>query len=390
MRRMDLWRTELRDDGVFVAAYDNPPMNYFTGQATAELRELLARWRDPDVKAVVITGAPAGKYITHYSVEELVQGSAHPEQLRRSFPENIAAWHTLLQNITYLDKAVVAGITGDAGGGGLELSLNCDIRILQRGDFRVGFPECALGILTGTGSQMLTKIIGHGRALDFLLRSRYVDPAGRARTGHRHRAGRRRQGPRHRGRLGVGPPGARRRRRGQALRRPRRQPASRRGPAHRGRGMAEGGHRAQGLGADAELRRHAVRGPSGLDRGARRLAREGHGHRLAPVAVAEPRPCTAPERRPVLVSTDCRDVTTAGRKIGRARTACPVEGRSSQAQRPAGRDQRDRCHRTPRLNATSAGARPSRTASGTHLDRLYLAPGVSSRVEVSWPWPRKR
>ena len=175
---MDLWRTELRDDGVFVAAYDNPPMNYFTGQATAELGELLARWRDPDVKAVVITGAPAGKYITHYSVEELVQGSANPEQLRRSFPENIAAWHTLLQNITYLDKAVVAGITGDAGGGGLELSLNCDIRILQRGDIRIGFPECALGILTGTGSQMLTKIIGHGRALDFLLRSRYVDPEG--------------------------------------------------------------------------------------------------------------------------------------------------------------------------------------------------------------------
>ena len=102
---------------------------------------MLARWREPDVKAVVITGAPAGKYITHYSVEELVQGSAHPEQLRRSFPENIAAWHTLLRNITYLDKAVVAGITGDAGGGGLELSLNCDIRILQRGDLPRWLPR---------------------------------------------------------------------------------------------------------------------------------------------------------------------------------------------------------------------------------------------------------
>jgi hypothetical protein len=60
---------------------------------------------------------PVGKYITHY-VEELVQGSANPEQLRRNFPESIASWHTLLQNITYLDKAVVAGITGDAGGRG--------------------------------------------------------------------------------------------------------------------------------------------------------------------------------------------------------------------------------------------------------------------------------
>lgn len=72
MRRMGRWKTELRDNGVFVAAYDNPPMNYFTGQATVELGELLARWRDPDVKAVVISGAQSGKYITHYSVEELI------------------------------------------------------------------------------------------------------------------------------------------------------------------------------------------------------------------------------------------------------------------------------------------------------------------------------
>src|SRR3712207_7645785 len=51
-----LFRSKLRDDGVFVAAYDNPPMNYFTAQATAELGKLLGGWREPDVKAVVITG----------------------------------------------------------------------------------------------------------------------------------------------------------------------------------------------------------------------------------------------------------------------------------------------------------------------------------------------
>jgi enoyl-CoA hydratase/carnithine racemase len=175
---MDLFRTELRDDGVFVAAYENPPMNYFTGQATAELGELIARWRYPDVRAVVITGAPEGQYITHFSVEELVARTDDLDAMRANHPEGFARWSTLLQAITYLDKPVVAAITGDAGGGGLELSLNCDIRIMQRGDFRVGFPEAALGILTGTGSQMLTKIIGHGRALDFLLRSRYVSPEG--------------------------------------------------------------------------------------------------------------------------------------------------------------------------------------------------------------------
>jgi enoyl-CoA hydratase/carnithine racemase len=69
-------------------------------------------------------------------------------------------------------------MTGDTGGGGLELSLNCDIRIMQRGDYLLGFPEASLGILTGTGSQLLERAIGRSRALDFLLRSRYVNPEG--------------------------------------------------------------------------------------------------------------------------------------------------------------------------------------------------------------------
>src|ERR1700759_2562899 len=170
---MDYWETEIHDDGVFVAAYNNPPTNYLVGAASAEFGELLRRWREPDVRAVLITRAVPDRYITPYSVEELVPRAENRAELLRSTHDAISGWHGTLQAITYLDKPVVAGITGNAGGAGLELSLNCDIRIMQRG-FHVGFPEAALGILTGTGSQMLTKIIGHGRALDFLLRSRYV------------------------------------------------------------------------------------------------------------------------------------------------------------------------------------------------------------------------
>ncbi|MEZ5122893.1 MAG: enoyl-CoA hydratase/isomerase family protein [Solirubrobacterales bacterium] len=73
---------------------------------------------------------------------------------------------------------IIAAMTGDTGGGGLELSLNCDIRIMQRGDYLLGFLEASLGILTGTGSQLLERAIGRSRALDFLLRSRYVTPEG--------------------------------------------------------------------------------------------------------------------------------------------------------------------------------------------------------------------
>src|SRR5690606_10788428 len=90
----------------------------------------------------------------------------------------IYSYHTLLRSLAYLDKPIVVGMTGDTMGCGLELSLNCDIRVAQYGDFRIGFPEVALGILIGTGSQLLARIIGHGRALDFLMRSRTVTPEG--------------------------------------------------------------------------------------------------------------------------------------------------------------------------------------------------------------------
>jgi enoyl-CoA hydratase len=173
---LEFWKTELRDD-VFIASYYNPPTNYFTGAAAAELNQLLKRFRDPDVRSVMLTGAVPDRYITHFSVEELLVRTQDRPQMVRSHWDGVMVWHATLQALTYLDKPVVAAITGDTGGGGLELSLNCDIRIMQRG-YMVGFPEASLGILTGTGSQLLTKIIGRGRALDFLLRSRYVSAEG--------------------------------------------------------------------------------------------------------------------------------------------------------------------------------------------------------------------
>ena len=153
-------------------------MNYFIGASAAGLAEMLPRWREPDVRVVIITGAIPDRYITHYSVEELVDLAEDREDLIRRSYDLIYGWHGLLQALSYLDKPIIAAMTGDTGGGGLELSLNCDIRIMQRGDYLVGFPEASLGILTGTGSQLLERAIGRSRALDFLLRSRYVTPEG--------------------------------------------------------------------------------------------------------------------------------------------------------------------------------------------------------------------
>jgi enoyl-CoA hydratase/carnithine racemase len=173
----EIWKVE-ENDGIVIAAHDNPPMNYFVGQSASGLAEMLPRWREDDVRVVIITGAAPGRYITHYSVEELVDLAEDREALIARSYDLIYGWHSLLQSLSYLDKPVIAAMTGDTGGGGLELSLNCDIRIMERGDYMCGFPEASLGILTGTGSMLLERAIGRSRALDFLLRSRYVTAEG--------------------------------------------------------------------------------------------------------------------------------------------------------------------------------------------------------------------
>ena len=78
---MSLWKTEAKN-GVVVATYTNPPMNYFCAEGTRELVELIEQWRSPAVRVVMLTGGMTGKFITHYSVEELVEYASDRETMR--------------------------------------------------------------------------------------------------------------------------------------------------------------------------------------------------------------------------------------------------------------------------------------------------------------------
>jgi enoyl-CoA hydratase len=174
---MEFWEVENQDDGVVVASYTNAPMNYFVAGGAAELGALIPTWRDPAVRVVVLTGGPADQYLTHYSVEELAEIAADRDGLRAMGTDLNDGYHALVQDLSDLEKPVIAAMSGDTMGGGLELSLGCDLRIAQRGDFSIGFPEVSLAIIPGGGgTQRLPRIIGAGPALDFILRSRIVSP----------------------------------------------------------------------------------------------------------------------------------------------------------------------------------------------------------------------
>jgi enoyl-CoA hydratase/carnithine racemase len=69
-----------------------------------------------------------------------------------------------------LSKPVIAAITGHALGGGCELALSCDFRVMQEGEALIGCPEIRLGIIPGGGgTQRLPRLVGRAKGTRMLL-----------------------------------------------------------------------------------------------------------------------------------------------------------------------------------------------------------------------------
>jgi enoyl-CoA hydratase len=150
---------------------NNPPMNYMTGPLSRELVQLIGKVEgDDSTRVLIITGGVEGKFITHYSVDELAASAADPAEAARVMPRFFAASHRTLNRVMLLPQAVIAAINGDCMGGGYELALACDFRIAADGPYQIGLIEILLGLLPGGGgTQRLTRLIGRGRALEALL-----------------------------------------------------------------------------------------------------------------------------------------------------------------------------------------------------------------------------
>jgi enoyl-CoA hydratase len=73
-----------------------------------------------------------------------------------------------------LPKPTVAAVNGYALGGGLELALTCDRRVLSE-KAKVGQPEIQLGVIPGAGgTQRLSRLIGPSKAKDLVFTGRFV------------------------------------------------------------------------------------------------------------------------------------------------------------------------------------------------------------------------
>ncbi len=170
------------EGGVAVVTITNPPMGYMDAGTVPELdavtKELEA---DDSVRAIVLTGGLPGVFIRHYSVVEL-EGLSRTLRERGTVVDTTQlvperALDVVFHRIETMPKPVIAAVNGLAMGGGFELTLACDLRVAEEGDYEMGLPEVNIGILPGAGgTQKLARLVGMARALEMAMRGRTVSP----------------------------------------------------------------------------------------------------------------------------------------------------------------------------------------------------------------------
>lgn len=153
-------------------------MNALTKTLLAELREALhAASADRDCRVVILTGAGEKAFCAGVDLKNPGFGSfldgRDPIEARIEWTEYVTE---ALMAIRECNRPVIAAVNGVALGGGLSMALLADIRIgalgarLADGYIRNGLSGCELGT-----SFLLPRLIGQGRAMEFLLTGRFVE-----------------------------------------------------------------------------------------------------------------------------------------------------------------------------------------------------------------------
>lgn len=157
------------EERIAVITIDNPPMNPLSTDVVAELHAVVNEVdRDPEAGVAIVTGGGQKAFVAGADIKGFPLGN---RDLAFQFSRQIQACFSAIENSP---KAYIAAINGFALGGGLELSLSCDLRIAAE-NARLGVPEIKLGVIPGAGgTQRLVRLLGKGKAKLLVLGGDFV------------------------------------------------------------------------------------------------------------------------------------------------------------------------------------------------------------------------
>lgn len=153
------------ENGVAVVTLNNPKVNALSSALLAELEAVAQELTKNPPGAVLITGGErlfaAGADISEFG------GSEDARRIGGAF-------RSALDAVAAIPRATIAVVSGFALGGGCELALACDFRIVStRAVF--GQPEILLGIIPGGGgTQRLARLVGPAKAKKMIFTGNQV------------------------------------------------------------------------------------------------------------------------------------------------------------------------------------------------------------------------
>lgn len=160
-------------NGVAICTLDAPPANTINPEwcvrfhAVLDSLEESADWRVLHIRSALRLFC-AGADLKH-----IAAGFALPDG-RAQFSEALRGFQKLFRRIEQLPYVTLAEIAGPALGGGLELALACDLRVVAS-DAKLGLPELGLGLLPAIGgTQRLTALCGQSVAKRLILGAEIV------------------------------------------------------------------------------------------------------------------------------------------------------------------------------------------------------------------------
>ncbi len=170
MEDAEVLLVERDDDGVVVVTLNRPARRNALGKAlVARLRETVAALgSDPSARVIILAGAGDKAFCAGADLKE--RREMEPEEVTRF----VGALRAMMDEVAALPQPTIAAMDGAALGGGAELALSCDLRVMGPAA-TFGLPETHLGIIPGAGgTQRLPRLIGCARAKELIFTGRRV------------------------------------------------------------------------------------------------------------------------------------------------------------------------------------------------------------------------
>jgi 2-(1,2-epoxy-1,2-dihydrophenyl)acetyl-CoA isomerase len=160
-----------RDGAVLTITLNRPDvLNALNGAVHEGLAAALKEARDPEIRAVVLTGAGRGFCVGQDLTEFREAPGDIADRLR-------ASYHPTVLALRALEKPVIAAVNGAAAGAGLSIACACDIRIASdAATFVPAFINIGLVPDSG-GTYFIARLLGPARAFEWMSSGRRLTAA---------------------------------------------------------------------------------------------------------------------------------------------------------------------------------------------------------------------